>query len=160
MPSQQSSQACACSCHQSRFGVNGRPITRLLCHCLICRSVYQQPFADVTVFWAGAIDLPQDHNVQFKHYRLPPALRRGMCPSCGAPVVGFLRLAPLVRLAFVPTRNFPSQAALPAPSVHIFYHRRLEDAADSLPKVSGYWPSQLAVTKLVMRSVFHGALDA
>ncbi len=66
------------------------------------------------------------------------------------PVVGFLWLAPFLKLAFVPSANFPDQAALPKPEAHIFYHRRLTDAGDNLPKVSGYWPSEFTVTKLVM----------
>jgi hypothetical protein len=68
-------------------------------------------------------------------------------------VVGFLRLATFVRLAFVPTRNFSDQSVLPAPSAHIFYHRRQVDAADELKKISGYWPSELAVTRLVLEHV-------
>ncbi|WP_139351314.1 GFA family protein [Rhodanobacter sp. B05] len=154
------SQSCACSCGESRFAVSGMPITRLLCHCTICQSVCKQPFADVTAWWGGAITLPERHNVQFKKYRAPPALRRGTCGSCGMPVVGFLRLAPFLRLAFVPSANFPDQAALPKPKAHIFYHRRLTDASDNLPKVSGYWPSELTVTKLVMGGMFDATSNA
>jgi hypothetical protein len=72
-------------------------------------------------------------------------------------VIGFLRLAPFLQLAFVPTTNFADPAALPPPGAHIFYHRRVDDVNDSLPKISGYWPSELAVTRAVMGSVFHGA---
>ena len=153
-------QSCACSCGESRFAVNGIPMTRLLCHCTICQSVYKRPFADVTAWWAGAITLPKSHSVQFKAYRAPPALRRGTCGTCGAPVVGFLRLAPFLQLAFVPSANFADQAALPNPAAHIFYHRRVTDASDNLPKVSGYWPSELTVTKLVVGSMFRSASDA
>jgi hypothetical protein len=153
-------QSCACPCGQSTFVVNGTPALRLLCHCQVCQAVYKQPYADVTAFWAGAISLPEDHSIQFRRYRAPPALRRGTCRSCGAPVVGFLRLAPFVQLAFVPSRNFPVPAALPMASAHIFYHRRIADEHDSLPKISGYWRSELAVTKLVLASSFRGADDA
>jgi hypothetical protein len=75
-------------------------------------------------------------------------------------VVGFLRLAPFVQLAFVPSRNVPDQAALPMPGAHIFYHRRIADANDLLPKISGYWRSELAVTRMVFASTFRGAPDA
>jgi len=160
MPVKPLSQACACSCGASRFTVNGRPITRLLCHCLICQSIYRQPFADVTEFWAGAVHISDENKIQFKKHRPPPAVSRGTCPSCGAPVVGFMRLAPFARLAFVPSRNFSSPAELPAPSAHIFYHRRLKDVADELPKVNGYWPSKLAAGSLVIRSMFRGPGDA
>lgn len=148
-------QTCACPCGQSTFTVSGVPISRFFCHCEICQSLYKHPFSDVTFFWAGAISLPAGDSIQFQRYRLPPALRRGVCAVCSAPVVGFLRLAPFVQLAFVPSNNFSVPAALPSPSAHIFYHRRVCDAQDSLPKVSGYWPSELAVTKMVMGSMFH-----
>jgi hypothetical protein len=65
-------------------------------------------------------------------------------------VVGFLRLAPFVQLAFVPSRNFPVAADLPMPSAHIFYHRPIAGEHDSLPTISGYWRSELAVTKMVL----------
>jgi hypothetical protein len=153
-------QSCTCPCGQSTFKVNGAPALRFLCHCQICQSVYKQSYADVTAFWAGAISLPVDHSIQFKRYRPPPALRRGTCPSCSAPVVGFLRLAPFVQLAFVPSRNFSVPAALPSPSAHIFYHRRVADVHDALPKISGYWPSEFAVTRMAMANMLHGATDA
>jgi hypothetical protein len=60
-----------------------------------------------------------------------------------------------VQLAFVPSRNFSKPSALPTPSAHIFYHRRVADAVDDLPKISGYWRSEMAVTKLVMKSMFY-----
>ena len=153
-------QSCACPCGQSTFKVKGTPALRFFCHCQICQSLYKQPHADVTAFWAGAISLPEDHSIQFRRYRPPPALRRGTCPSCSAPVVGFLRLAPFVQLAFVPSRNFSASSALPSPSAHVFYHRRVGNAQDSLPKISGYWPSELAVTKMILTNTFRGAADA
>src|SRR5437899_12350723 len=64
-----------------------------------------------------------------------------------------LRLAPFVQLAFVPSKLFPDQGALPPPALHLFYHRRLGDIADDLPKVSGYWASELAVMKRVLASI-------
>ena len=150
-------QSCACACGRSTFRVGGPPVSRFYCHCNICQSVYRQPFADVTAFWAGAVSLPGNHGIWFQRYRLPPALRRGTCPSCNAPVIGFLRLAPFLQLAFVPSRNFADPSALPPAGAHIFYHRRVDDVNDSLPKISGYWPSELAVTRAVMGSMLHGA---
>jgi hypothetical protein len=150
-------QSCACACGQSTFRVSGVPVWRFLCHCNICQSVYKQAFADVTAFWAGAVLLPEDNSVRFRRHRPPPALRRGTCPSCNAPVVGYLRLAPFVQLAFVPSGNFADATALPPPGAHIFYHRRVGDIPDSLPKISGYWRSELAVTRAVMGSSFPGA---
>lgn len=146
---------CACPCGASHFAVAGHAITRLFCHCTICQLLYRQPHADVTVFWAGAVTLPSSHKIQFKKYRSPPALRRGTCPACGAPVIGYLRLAPFVQLGFVPSRSFSKPSALPSPSAHIFYHRRVQDVVDGLPKISGYWQSEVAVAQLIMKGIFH-----
>jgi len=150
------SYQCACQCSRSEFTASGRPLARLYCHCQICQALYRQPRADVTIWWGQSVELPEDQRIQFKRYRLPPAISRGTCPSCGLPVVGFLRLAPFVRLAFVPAMNFPRRTGLPRPSAHIFYHRRVRDAADRLPKISGYWPSELFVTKLILASMLGG----
>ena len=147
-------QKCSCPCGKSVFTAKGTPLGRFHCHCKICQTLYRQPFADVTVLWAGSISLPADHSIRFRRYRLPPALQRGTCPNCAAPVAGFLRVAPFVRLAFVPSANFSDSAALPAPGMHIFYHRRVSDIRDTLPKFSGYWASELAVTRMVFRNAF------
>ena len=73
------------------------------------------------------------------------------------PVVGFLRLAPFVQLAFVPAMNLPRRAGLPRPSAHIFYHRRVKDSGDRVPKISGYRPSELYATKLILAGMLGGA---
>lgn len=143
-------QACACPCGASRFEVSGAPLLRLLCHCTVCQAFYRGPYGDAVAFWAPSITVRTPDQIDFKRYRPPPAARRGRCKSCGVPTVEFLRLAPFVRLAFVPSMRFPDQAALPAPAFHIFYHRRLADAGDDLPKISGYWRSELAVLARVL----------
>ena len=147
--------SCRCPCGASAAQIAGRPLGRFFCHCTICQAVYQQTYADVTVFWGSAVQLPEPCNLQFRRYRLPPALRRG--PVCHAPVLGFLRLAPFMQLAFVPTRNLLQRAALPDPAMHIFYHRHVAEVSDGLPKIAGYWQSELAVTRLVMSGLSHPA---
>jgi hypothetical protein len=147
---------CACGCGRIEFTVTGRPLARFYCHCEICQALYRQPRADVTVWWGRSVAVAADQRIDFKRYRPPPAIERGTCPGCGLPVVGFLRLAPLVQLAFVPTMNFRRRTGLPPPSAHIFYHRRLRDVRDRLPKISGYWTSELCATGLVLV----GMLDA
>jgi hypothetical protein len=148
--------ASSCPCGAAAFSVRAKPLARFYCHCLICQGVYKAPFADVTAFWAGSEHLRSREAVAFKRYRPPPALQRATCRACGSPVLGYLRLAPFLRLLFVPTKNLKPGADIPAPSTHIFYHRRLHDATDSLPKVSGYWHSEFAVTKLVLIGALQG----
>jgi len=147
-------QTCSCRCGASRFAISGEPIGRLYCHCTICQAFNGRPYADVTVFPARAVALPDSSAVAFRHYRPPPAIDRGSCPACGGPVVAFMALGPLKMLAFVPSQNFERPSELPEPSLHIFYHRRVADATDSLPKVSGYWASEMAVSRLIFGGMF------
>jgi hypothetical protein len=149
-------QDCACLCGASRFTVAGNPIGRFFCHCTICQKVYGKPFADVTYFWADAVALPPNQPVEFRRYRAPPALRRGICVKCANPVVGFLTMVPGLTVAFVPSQNFPRPAELPPPDRHTFYHRRVADIPDQVPKLSGYWPSQADITRRVVADLFRG----
>lgn len=150
-------ESSACPCGAAGFSIRGKPLGRFFCHCLICQRVYEAPFADVTVFWVGSERLLSQDEVVFKRYRLPPALQRGTCRACGSPVFGYLRLAPFVRLLFVPTHNIKPSVGVPEPSAHIFYHRRVQEVTDSLPKFSGYWRSELEVSRLVLSGTVRGA---
>ncbi|MGK0290364.1 MAG: hypothetical protein ACI86H_001822 [bacterium] len=147
---------CKCECGKSEITVSNTSIFRFICHCKICQSVYQKPYADVTVMLASKVELPKNHNIQFQKHRLPPAIQRGKCQSCGTPVIGFLRLMPFFKLAFVPSDNFSNKATLPDPSIHIFYDRRTEDIQDKLPKYSGYWKSQVAISQCLVASFIQG----
>jgi hypothetical protein len=149
-------EECSCPCGRATFAIDGRLLTRFICHCQICQSLYKAPYADVTAFWAGSITVKDEGSLEYKRYRAPPALQRGTCRGCGAPVLGYMRLAPFVRLAFVPARNIKSALALPEPVAHIFYQRRQEAANDTLPKFSSYLSSELAVTRLVLKGAFGG----
>ena len=143
-------QTCSCLCGASRFAVDGDPIGRFYCHCTICQGFHKRPFADVTVFAGKAVDLPKGSPVAFRRLRSPPAVNRGACPACGGAVVGFMTAGPTRIFSFVPVQTFERPSELPAPSLHIFYDRRLADATDALPKISGYWASELAVSRLVL----------
>lgn len=149
----------SCPCGQTTFSVKGKPVLRFFCHCQICQTLYQEPCADVTVFWTGAIAIPEQAQIQYKTYRPPPALKRATCPACQNPLFGFLTLAPFLRLEFVSTRNFADKSDFPLPSAHIFYHRRKAEIQDALPKISGYLPSELAVTKLVLANSLFALRD-
>jgi hypothetical protein len=149
----QFSSAGVCPCGAARFQVEGKLLARFVCHCAICQGLYEAPHADVCAFWSGAVNIGTPITVTYKKYRPPPALRRGTCTNCGAPVAGFMWLAPSLRVAFVPSRNLSAMVALPPPGAHIFYHRRAADVLDNLPKHSGYWSSEFAVTSLVLRGM-------
>ena len=149
------SQTCTCTCGTSKLIVTAKPLLRFICHCTICQAVFQRPYADVMVYWSGDVALQENHAIKFKKYRLPPAVNRGLCSACNAPMVGLLRLAPFVRLAFVAVSNYPDQAALPVANAHIFYHSRVADIENAVPKHNGYWRSQLAIASLLTSAVLH-----
>jgi hypothetical protein len=74
------------------------------------------------------------------------ALQSYCCP-CGAAFT----------LGFVPTRNLGRFLAIPQPMLHIFYHRRVADIGDTVPKVEGYWASEWAVGKALFKNLVRGA---
>ena len=143
---QSSKLECSCRCKESSISVEGAPVIRFLCHCKICQAVYRKPYADIIALKSSQVIQPVDSRIKFSKHRLPPALKRGVCPSCSNPVVGFLPLMPFFGLAFIPTVNFPEHVSLPAPKFHTFYDRRVTDVEDELPKYSGYWTSQCVLT--------------
>jgi hypothetical protein len=145
---------CACRCGKTEFRIGARPFARFYCHCTICQSLYAKPYADVSVLWAGALTPAAPNDVKTARYRRPPALDRSTCMHCGKPVYGVFMFGPLRTIAFVPSANIGKDADLPAPVTHIFYHRRVADIDDGLPKYSGYWRSELAVSALLMRRAF------
>jgi hypothetical protein len=53
-------------------------------------------------------------------------------------------------LAFVPSQNFRRPGELPPPDRHIFYDRRVADIFDNIPKISGYWASEVHVTQSIL----------
>ncbi len=144
---------CHCPCGESGFSYHGTPVLRFFCHCSICQQVYGKPFADIVALRSKQIALPPENDIEFSKHRLPPAVNRGVCKSCNRPVAGFLPVVPGFGLAFIPAANLPA-AELPEPSMHNFYHRRVADINDELPKVSGYWKSQWAVTASFLTALF------
>ena len=84
-----------------------------------------------------------------REYRLPPNFNRGVCRTCGKPVVEVAGAGPF-KVMFIPASNFEIRDRLPPVRVDIFYHRRVQDMHDSLPKYSGYFASEWAVGKLIM----------
>ncbi|QBR02122.1 GFA family protein [Paraburkholderia pallida] len=144
-----SPQHAACECGACRFEVGAAPAARFICHCKICQVFTGRPFSDVTIVRAKSVSTKSDENIAFKKYRLPPNIRRGLCKRCGKPAIELGGFGPL-RIAFIPTPNFAQTELLPSVALHMFYDRRCADATDTLPKYSGYLPSQLAFSRLLM----------
>ncbi len=54
------------------------------------------------------------------------------------------------KVMFIPASNFEPEATLPSVRMDVFYDRRVLDMPDGLPKYSGYFPSELAIGKMIM----------
>lgn len=144
-----SSQECQCPCGETKFTLTAEPMVRLLCHCTICQAFNEKSYGDVAVFLSRDVCIEDKAKINFKQYQSPPAIDRGKCASCGAPAVEVLSLPLFPSLTIVPAQNIPA-GGLPDPSMHIFYHRRVADIDDALPKASGFMKSQLTmVAKLL-----------
>lgn len=140
----------ACECGACAFELHhASPKSRFRCHCLICQAYNGKPFADVVAVRAKDVVLKHAGHIAFKKYRPPPNFNRGVCRTCGKPVVEIAGAGPF-KVMFIPASNFELIARLPPVRMDIFYHRRVQDMSDGLPHYSGYFSSELAVGKLIM----------
>ena len=144
---------CACACSATNFTVHERPLFRLICHCTICQRFNDAAYADVAVFRAKDVDTPPESSVRYERMRRPPNVQRGSCASCGAPAIELFHSPLMPKLTMVPVQNVGEIAILPEPGAHIFYESRVSDVTDSLPKVEGYWRSQLLFGRMLMKSL-------
>lgn len=137
----------ACPCGNARLKIHAPPRFRMYCHCTICQRFNQAPFADVLVYRAKDVDLPESDAVEFDTYKPPPNVQRGKCTVCGAAAVETFHAPLLPKLTMVPRAMLPVDAELPKPVGHFFYETRVEDAEDALPQHEGFLPSQWAFFK-------------
>lgn len=149
-----SKQECQCQCGDTKFSVHSEPIMRIFCHCTICQEFNEEAFSDVCIFLSKDVQLADKQKVNFKKYKSPPALQRGKCCTCNKPVIEFFNLPLLPSLTIIPSENIPSGNFLLEPSTHIFYHRRVTEINDSLPKYSGFMKSQMALSAQLLSGIF------
>jgi len=149
----QSEIICQCPCGAAKLTLQQLPITRFFCHCTICQAVYRQPHSDETILWASDVTIDEPKPIAFQRYRRPPAASRGICQECKSPVVAFVSITPLMRLAIVPSHLYIAQADLPTSRGHIFYGARTSDVDDQLPKHVGYLSSQFAALRHIVTGV-------
>jgi len=142
----------SCECGTCAYEVHKQPKARFICHCTICQAFTGRAFSDVTVLRATDVALTNADQIAFKKYRPPPNINRGLCRRCGKPALETAGSG-LIKILFIPTPNFARQDLLPPVRMHIFYHRRLADADDALPKHSGYFRSQLAIGQLLFKGL-------
>lgn len=142
----------ACPCGNATLKIHSPPRFRMLCHCTICQRFNQAPFADVLVYRAGDVDLPEPGVVEFSTWKPPPNVQRGTCTKCGAAAVETFHAPLLPKLTMVPRAMLAADADLPEPVAHFFYETRVAEADDALPRHEGFLPSQWAFLKHYLRS--------
>ena len=120
----------------------------------ICQEFNHAPYGDVAIFLSKDVVLKDHSKVQYKKYKMPPAVQRGKCTSCDKPAVEMLKLPMLPELTIIPSANIPTGDFLPDPSMHIFYHRRINDMHDELPKISGFIKSQVLLGGKILSAIF------
>ncbi|WP_292135084.1 GFA family protein [Mesorhizobium sp.] len=142
----------SCECGACSFEIQVAPKGRFRCHCLICQGFTGRHFSDVVVVPARHVTLNDASNISFAKYRPPPNFNRGKCRTCGKPVVEVAGVGSL-QLMFIPVFNLRPTAPLTPVRADVFYHRRVEDMHYGVPHYSGYWPSQYAITRTIIRSL-------
>lgn len=141
----------SCQCEANRFSITDKPIARFVCHCQVCQQYTGKAYSDVLVFLKKDIARLEIGATTFKRYKLPPNIRRGICKKCHQPSIEF---GILDQLAFIPMMNIKESTSLDLPSMHIFYHRRVQDIEDHIPNYSGFVLSQAMVSRLVMQGLY------
>ncbi|MBO9410457.1 MULTISPECIES: GFA family protein [unclassified Ruegeria] len=131
----------SCSCGQTQVIVKAAPRVRFRCHCTKCQSVYQAPYADALLLRRGQARLADPSTIKWIHTKSPSPLSRGLCKSCGDPMLAYLFGA----LSVVPART-AQQMELPPVDCDIYYGTRVEDQLDDVPKYSGAVSTYLGLT--------------
>ena len=140
----------SCECGHVTFDITGSPLFRMLCHCTICQQFNDAPFSDIVIYDAASVGEPAAGSVRYSTYKPPPNVQRGVCAQCGKPAIEQFRMPLLPGLTMVPSSVHTNPSKLPAPVAHVFYHRRVADAGDTLPKHEGFLSSQLAFGKYLL----------
>lgn len=141
----------SCSCYSNTFSINNKPIARFICHCTICQEFTGQAYNDVTILLKSDVSELKLTNTKFRRWKLPPNIKRGLCTRCNKPS---LEMGLGDKLILVPTTNYPDIVALPDPSMHLFYNRRVKNIDDDLPKCNGFVQSQAMMLKALAQGMY------
>ena len=151
MSSKFTPQEGSCSCCSNTYTINHTPIARFICHCTICQEYTGQAYNDVTVLLKPDVSELNLMRTNFRRWKLPPNISRGLCKRCNKPSI---EMAMGDNLVLVPTNNYSDIAALPEPTMHLFYNRRVEDIEDNLPKYNGFVQSQAMIFKALTKGIY------
>lgn len=151
MSSEFTPQEGSCSCYSNTYTINQTPMARFICHCTICQDYTGKAYNDVTVLLKSDLSELEIDKTRFRSWKMPPNISRGLCTRCNKPSI---EMALGGNLILVPTTNYPDIAALPEPTMHLFYNRRVEDMDDDLPKYNGFVQSQAMIVKAIAQGLY------
>ena len=152
MSSKFTPQEGSCSCCSNTYTINHAPMARFICHCKICQEYTGQAYNDITVLLKPDVSELNLMRTKFRRCKLPPNISRGLCKRCNKPSI---EMAMGGNLVLIPTNNYPDIAALPEPTMHLFYNRRVEDINDDLPKYKGFAQSQAMIVKTLAQGMYN-----
>ena len=142
---------CQCECGNVELTLTEAPRARFYCHCEFCQEVYQKPYADVTVVKSGTVEVNDESAIDYRNYT--PNVNRGVCKNCGRPIIA--RMTKMSSIVMIPAYSYQnsegiSEADLPEPKAHLYYHRKQAEVDDSVKKVNGPVRSQLKAMGIVV----------
>lgn len=140
-----------CDCGATQFTA-GEVLFRVICHCTICQRFNQAPYADILVLKRESLSIDSLDSIAFDTYKPPPNVNRGVCHSCAKPALELFEPRFLPKLAMIPGAvHRLAVDERPAVAAHIFYDKRIVDVDDALPKYSGFFRSQAAFIRMLMK---------
>ena len=142
-----------CMCGEVRYAISGPLLFRAHCHCETCQAYTQAEHADIIVMRSRDVILEGESQIGFRFHQFPPVINRGTCAACGGVAVERIHLPVSPKLTIIPAQTLESTDGAPNVAFHMFYHRRVKDAQDRLPKHSGYLRSQTAFSMAALRSL-------
>lgn len=142
-----------CGCQHVQFEVNCAPLFRAFCHCTICQEFNQADFADIIVVRTKNVTQPEIGRIKFKNYNRLPIINRGRCAKCSGVAIETLSIPSLPRITIIPLQTLVRSTGVPEPLFHMFYHRRVKDANDDLPKLTNYIQSQWRFSSAVLTAL-------
>lgn len=144
----------SCECGAAQFQLHGSALMRVFCHCTICQAFNESDYADITLYRSKDVTLSDPATVELKTYKkTPPAVQRGKCTTCRKPAIEYFDMPLMPGVTIIPSVNMVKEVELPEPLMHIFYHSRVRDIEDDLPKYQGFVKSQLCFVKELLSGI-------
>ena len=125
-----------CKCGSNTITIKSEPLMRTVCHCRFCQEYTGRDKSDFVIYRNSDVELPPAEKSHFRAFKKPQFVSRGTCTSCGGPAYEHVRIPLLPNMVIIPVPNHEQTSTLPAPSLHMFYHRRKADVNDPHPKYS------------------------